>query len=155
MTKVIDDNLNKIEVTLCAMSQGITQPWSESHILAHGLSGQRNKLGNALDHLLSHPNVTNANLIALMLAGELERNRVCKPRESVDVARDAIAYWWDHKCPYCAGRGVTDFEQTQCTACGGTGHREQHKSKQVMDAVGIINAAVQMMEGQLRARLAY
>ena len=42
--------LIRIETTLCALSVGPTREWSEDHIMAHGLSGQRNPLGFALEN---------------------------------------------------------------------------------------------------------
>ena len=67
------NDLNRVETTLCALTVGVAYEWSENHVLAHGLSGQRNPIAFALDHLLSHPNRINARLVTLLIAKELPR----------------------------------------------------------------------------------
>ena len=145
----------KIEAWVTATASGSLQPegWACDQILAHGLAGQRNRLGNALDHLLAYPNETNLWLVTFLLAGELERQNVGRRSESVDIARDALRHFGDARCPNCGGRGVMDFQQTQCPECLGTGERPRPSYKPVADALGVINQAISYMEGQLRAKL--
>ena len=145
----------KIEAWVTATASGSLQPegWACDQILAHGLAGQRNRLGNALDHLLAYPNEGNLWLVTFLLAGELERQRIGPRSESVDIARDALRHYGDARCQNCGGRGVMDFQQTQCPACLGTGDRPRPSYKPVADALGVINQAIGYMEGQLRAKL--
>ena len=146
-------DLNRVETTLCALTVGVAYEWSENHVMAHGLSGQRNPIGFAIDHLLSHPNGINARLVTLLIAKELPRLKVCTEKESWDVANDAISYWYDSKCPDCKGRGVIDFEQHQCVTCSGTGKKPRPRHKATNECVAIIEGALEWMEAQLQKRL--
>ncbi len=150
-----EDDLYRVEEALVAINSGTLKPesWACDRILAHGLAGQRNRLGNALDHLLAHPNEPNLRLVTILLAGELEHGKVCRGRDSVDVARDALRWWGDQHCHRCHGRGVLDIQQAQCPECLGGGTRPRPSYKPVSDAIGMINQALQRMEGQLRASL--
>jgi hypothetical protein len=145
--------LNRLETTLCALTVGVAYEWSENHVLAHGLSGQRNPIAFALDHLLSHPNRINARLVTLLIAKELPRLKVCSEKESWDIANAAISYWYDSKCPDCNGRGVIDFEQHQCQTCNGSGRKPRPSHKATSECVAIIENALEFMEGQLQKRL--
>jgi hypothetical protein len=144
--------LNRTETVLSALTQGITGTWAEDHVMAHGLSGQRNPLGNALNHLLANPSRGNMYLAVFLLSGELQKERIGHVMDSVDIARDAITYWLSWLCPACSGRGVINIEQDQCQECGGTGRRERPKDP-VKSAVSVIERHIEWMEGQLKARL--
>jgi ribosomal protein L37AE/L43A len=151
----LDDDLYRVEETVCSINSGNLKPggWDCDHIHAHGAAGQRNPLGNAVDHLLANPNADNLRLVRFMLSGELEKQGICKPKDSIDVATDALRWWADQRCPHCGGRGVTDFQQHQCQQCGGSGEKPRPSYKPVSDAIGVINQAVTRMEGQLRSSL--
>ena len=146
------EELYKLEATLSALSVGICKNWSETLVLAHGLSGKRNKLGYAIDHLLANPNGINARLVTLILAKNLVSQKVCNHKNSWDVANDAISWWWDCKCPHCHGRGVLNIEQDMCRVCVGTGMKPKPTKKEVYRGIGVIEAALEMMESQLRHR---
>jgi len=149
------EHCHKIEAWVGATASGSLQPdgWACDQVLAHGLAGQRNRLGSALDHLLAYPNEVNLWLVTFLLASELERQNICRGRESVDVARDALKYFGDARCPNCGGRGVMDFQQTQCPACQGSGDRPRPSYKPVADALCVIDQAISYMERQLRKKL--
>lgn len=144
--------LYKLEATLSALAVGVCKEWSETLVLAHGLSGQRNPLGYALDHLLTSPNGINARLTTLLLAKELVKQKVCTDKQSWDVANDAISWWWDCHCPHCKGRGVINIEQDMCKQCVGTGMKPKPQRKEIYRAIGVIEAAMEWMEHQLRKR---
>lgn len=146
-------DLRRVETTLCALSVGIAYEWSENHVMAHGLSGQRNPLGYALDHLLSNPNHQNAGLVAFLLATELVKRGVCSEKDSVDSANDALAWWYDSKCTVCHGRGVLNFEQVECPGCLGSGRRDKPSNRTLRESIGVIESSMDWMEGQLRKRL--
>lgn len=147
--------LVKVETTISAIGSGNLNPdsWSHSHILALGLSGNRNPLGSAVLHLIEHGNEQNRMLVRFHLAGEIERKGICRARDAIDVAVMAIAYIEHPHCPDCGGRGVINFEQAMCTTCRGTGDRARPSDKATCDAIGILNDALIWLENQQRARL--
>lgn len=143
--------LNRIETTLAALTAGAGYEWSESYILAHGLSGQRNPLAYALDHLLDKQSSGNLWMATHLLSGELIRQKVCKSKDSVDLARDSLQYWLTKHCVMCHGTGVLNIEQDQCPMCGGTGKRYHPANYE--GALKVIEGALEWMESQLQNRL--
>lgn len=147
----------KVEIATCAQSKGnlTWDSWSHDAITALGLSGVRNPLGFAIVRFLSEPQPHSADVwrIILVLSGDL----IAKGMETSlanKVAGKAMEYWADMKCPHCAGRGVTDFEQTQCEVCAGTGEKQLPcTSDAVKDAISMLISAENWMEKQLCARL--
>lgn len=150
-----DERVTRCEEALCAMASGNLDPtgWAHSRILALGLSGQRNPLGSAVLHWMEHESA-NEMLVRFHLAGEIERRNVAKARDSIDVANDAMKWWQHRHCPTCSGRGVLNFEQAICRACGGTGDQRRPSHKPVVDAVALIEEALSWLEGQMVKRLA-
>ena len=149
------DDLYRIEQTLNSLDTSDLSPDSfhNSCVMALGLSGQRNPLGSALLHLIHKPLQVNWMLARFLAASELEKQGVCTSKVSIDVATDALNWWYDDKCPRCEGRGVIDFEQTTCPECGGKRKKPAPSSKIVQDAVGVIDGALNWLENQQRARL--
>lgn len=152
----LEDNLYRTENVLTALDSGNLHPgsWACDHVLAHGLAGQTNPLGNALIHLLAYPNADNLRLTVVFLAGVLERTRVCKPRDSADVARDALRWWADKRCPTCEGRGLIAqaVPVINCQACSASGEKPRPVGE-VRDAVTVIDQATIAMERKLREKL--
>ena len=144
-------DLNRVEVALSALSVGASYEWSENYILAHGLSGQKNPLGHALDHLLSKPNASSLWMAEYLLAKRLVEQKVCKSRDSIDMAREAISFWFNKHCPACRGTGVINIEQEQCQLCHGTGEKYHHAA--IDGALRVIENAVDWMDNQLRKRI--
>ena len=145
--------LNRVETTTIALNVGIAYPWAENHVMANGLCGQKHPLGNALVHLLAHPNGINARLVTQLLASSLVRSKRCGNKESWDIADQALTWWFDPKCPTCKGRGVLNFQQEQCPACHGKGRREYPSKGAVRDAIGFMEAEIEGYEGHLAAKL--
>ena len=145
--------LGRVESVLSALVVGISYDWCDRVILAHAFSGQKNKLGYALDHLLSNPNGTNARLVTMLFAKKLVKDKVCTKQDAWDLANDAISWWWDQRCTVCDGRGVLNFEQDMCVKCQGTGIRPKPRDRNVRQAIGVLDAAIEMMECQLRKKL--
>lgn len=147
--------LYRVEEAISAISSGSLDPETHAHscILALGLSGQRNRLGASVLHLIERPGDNNRRVVLFFLAGTLQQKGVCKSRESIDVATEAIKWFEDRHCPKCHGRGVLNFEQAICGDCSGKGERSRPKSRMVADAVAVIEQALDWLESQQRARL--
>ena len=144
---------NRVETVLSALNRGCSSEWAEDHILAHGLCGQRNKLGNAINHLIATPSNGNMQLTVFILSGELIKQKLCRSRDAVDIARNALEYYLTRLCMACQGRGVVNLEQQTCDVCGGTGRRPMNK--EIERPIALIEASIDMMEGQLEKRLSY
>lgn len=144
-------DLYRVETVLSAMTVGPGYGWSENHLIAHGWSGQRNPLGHALNRLLDCSTSGNVWLAEYLLAGQLCKQKVCRGKDSVDLARDALKYWRDPWCRTCKGTGVLNIEQERCDDCDGTGRKFRPASYE--GALKVIEAAQEWMEDQLRGRL--
>ena len=142
--------LYRVESTAIAVSRGIGSEWATDHVHALGLSGIYNKLGPALLHVDGHRSAANKFVVVSYLAGELVHMAICKPRESVGDANDALEWWLDKNCPFCKGAGK-NFEQIDCPRCDGSG--EKYKPKNLGRVVGVMNAALEWLELQQRKRL--
>lgn len=147
--------LVKVETTISAINSGNLEPhsWSHSHVLALGLSGQRNPLGSAVLHLIENPNNENHRTVLFFLSGELERREIATHTDSVTVARQAMNWFQNCHCPVCKGRGVLNFEQEQCKECSGTGDKHPHSNNAIRDAVSLLTESLNWLENQQRARL--
>lgn len=145
--------LNRVETTAIALNVGIAYEWSANHVMANGLSAQKNPLGAALTHLLAHPNGTNARLVTNLLAVQLVKEKRCTDKESWDTADMALTYWFDSKCPECKGTGVKNIEQDQCPKCSGTGRQPEPRADKVKQAISVIEFHLEWLENQLTHRL--
>lgn len=140
--------LLRVEATISAISSGnlATDSWSHSHVLALGLSGQRNPLGSAVLHLIEHPTHESRRTVLAILCQTMQTG-------TIEQARHAINWFEDAHCPLCSGRGVIDFQQTQCPECHGSGDRKLPSDKTTQDAISLLNSSVDQLEHQQRARL--
>lgn len=143
------------EQALTAIHSGNLDPngWAHSRILALGSSAQRNPLGAALLHWLDSESCHTAFLARFLLATALAKQRVCRSKDSVDIAHDAMAWYLTRHCPTCYGRGVLNFEQDMCQVCSGTGTRASPSNPQVEQAVAVLIAALEHLDNQIHARL--
>ena len=153
--------LYRTESVEVCINRGITSKWAQDHILAHGLAGQRNPLGNALIHLeatikrlpdkrvLYSP--ASFRMAQYHLSGELIRMKICKSRDATDFAEWALKYFIDKRCHGCMGTGVLNIEQEPCNTCGGTGGRPT--SAIVLKVIKIIEGYQDWMEAQLCKKL--
>jgi len=147
--------LYRVEQTISAVSSGNLDPegWQHSCVMALGLAGQKNRLGAALLHLIEHPNQDNYRLTINFLAVTIVHDGIAKEKESIDIANQALEWYEARHCPNCDGRGVLNFEQSPCMACGGTGDRARPGNRQVADAVALIVHSLDWLESQQRVRL--
>ena len=136
------------------MSRGIRVEWDRDQIHAHASAGIRNPIGNALNHLLVHQNEKNAQLVINLVGKALVKLGICPERDCVDVANEAAAWWFNDRCWVCNGKGVIDFEQTQCAGCGGTGKKQLPANEVVRQAIAAITTYHEWTEVQMRKRLA-
>lgn len=148
------DDLWRTEAVHKVMARGIRKEWDRDTIHAHASAGIRNPIGNALNHLLVHPNPANAQLVTNLVATAIVKLGICSERDCVDIANEAMSRWFDDKCQECGGKGVINFEQTVCQACGGTGKRAPHGNETVRRAVVAIGTYHEWAESQMRRRLA-
>ena len=147
----------KVEAATCAHSSGnlTWDSWSHDVITAVGVSGVRNPLGFAIVRYLSESSPTRSDIMAVVdaLTGQINRSRI-KTDNAQETAARAMLLWSDSRCPKCQGRGVLNFEQVPCRACGGTGQRDYAGvSSAVKASIEILAEYELMMERQLRTRL--
>jgi hypothetical protein len=147
--------LNCLEASIGVLARGIRTTHDQEWIVASAWAGRKSKLGDAIHHFLGHQNERNAQLVVSMLAKELTAQKVCKAKESVDVANDAMAAWFDWACPACTGTGVLSFAQEPCPYCGGTGERPRVLPEHIYHAMAIINAALADKEVKMRRAVAW
>lgn len=143
------------EQCLAAIHSGNLAPegWAQSRVMALGLSSIRNPLGAALLHWIDYESRQSAFIARFWLATELERQHVCRPRDSVDIAHDAMSWYLHRHCPNCQGRGVLNFEQDQCPVCVGSGTRAKPTHKETEQAISILVASLEYLDNQIHARL--
>jgi hypothetical protein len=156
---VVETEFVRVEIATCAQSKGnlTWDSWSHEVITALGLSGVRNPLGFSIIRYLSEPrpNKHDVYRVVLMLAVDLMQYHNLDKDTAGDIAAKSMDYWSDMRCRHCLGRGVTDFEQTQCNVCGGTGHKEIPTSSDwVKKGIEMLISAENFMENQLRKRCA-
>lgn len=151
-------DMDKIEVATSAQSKGRLkwEEWSYDVITAIGLAAHKNKLGFSIVRYLSEPNPNKCDILAVVhdLADKLEKNGM-KWERAVDSALCAFSYWQDQRCPHCHGRGVIDFEQTECDVCRGTGKKPKPTNADVLNAISTLITSEIEMDNQLRKRLSY
>lgn len=148
------DNLYRTESVHRVMSRGIRTESDRDYIHAHASAGIRNPLGNALNHLLVHQSEANAQLVINLVAKALVKLAICSEKDCVDIANEAAKWWFDDKCWVCGGKGVIDFEQTQCAGCNGTGKKSLPANEVVRQAIAAITTYHEWAEVQMRKRLA-
>lgn len=152
----MDDNLNRVESAVTATASGnlTWDRWPHDVATALGFAGQRNPLGFAVvRYLADAPSSVSVWNVVLVLAKKLQDQGV-----DASVAKDAawsgFDFWRDVRCHSCHGRGHVGDAQSQCTACGGSGHRRMPDGPEPLRAaISALVDAEQWMEGQLRARL--
>lgn len=145
--------MNRTETLHAALATGTGYEWSENHVYAHGRAGVKNPLGAAINHLMTSPNRGTMNLAVHLLSGELQKHKIGRQRDAVDIARDSLVYFLSWLCPACMGTGVKNIEQETCQICGGSGKRQPPDDENIKSAVSIIKAEHERMELQLQKRL--
>lgn len=152
----IEDNLLRVESAVSATASGnlTWDRWPLDCAIALGISGQRNPLGFAMVRYLSDPpSVMNAQAVILTLAKQMQQQGVGLSGLH-DLAFRAFEFWQNMRCPSCAGRGVLNREQRQCTQCSGSGQKKTPDSPEALKiGIGCLVEAETWLEGQLRARL--
>lgn len=148
------DELTYVEMVHKARHSGnlAADSWESSALAAFAWSGRQNALGSALVDWLDGFKAGPEYLAKFLLSGELERQRIGHPRDSVDTAEYALTYYKDSRCRKCDGRGVIDQSQTQCPFCAGTGKLEMPTGN-VYTAYKTIEASLQWMDSQMRFRM--
>lgn len=150
----MNDNLFRTEGVHRVMSRGIRVEWDRDVIHAHASAGIRNPIGNALNHLLVHQNEKNAQLVTNLVAAALVKLGICPERDCVDIANEAMRWWFNDRCRVCEGKGVINIEQTVCAGCGGTGKKASPANEVVRQAIAAITTYHEWAESQMRKRLA-
>ena len=150
------DDLNRVESAVTATASGnlTWELWPHDCATALGFAGQRNPLGFAVVRYLGdEPSGSAALGVILHLATVLIKLGHDQKRAN-DAAWAAVDAWNHIKCPACSGRGVTNFEQTLCQVCKGTGERDKATMPEIVrEGISALMEAERWMEGQLAARL--
>ena len=150
------ENMVRVESAVTATSSGdlTWEHWTHDCATALGLSGAKNPLGFAVVRYLSDgPNMGAIMGLTMHLATAMTK-RGHDGKESYANALAAIDAWNNMRCPSCMGRGVTNFEQTTCGICNGTGEKDISSMVDVIrDGISALMEAERWIEGQLAARL--
>lgn len=149
------NDLYRTETAICALSANSLawDSWAFDSLTALGMAAIRNPLGDRLIHFINKPSGEKTLEIVMMVLTRLLREG---HKATHDTAFQAFEYWNGRKCLHCGGRGVMDFEQTECPRCGGTGDRPipSEYGDNVKAGISMLIDAENWMEGQLRARMA-
>lgn len=150
------ENMIRVESAVTATASGdlTWEHWTHDCATALGLAGAKNPLGFAVVRYLSYgPNMGSIMGLAMHLATALTK-RGHEAHLASTNALAAIDAWNNLRCPSCMGRGVTDFEQTMCKNCGGSGEKDLASLGEVIrDGISALTEAERWIEGQLAARL--
>lgn len=150
------ENMVRVESAVSATASGnlTWENWTHDCATALGLSGAKNPLGFAVVRYLSDgPNMGSIMGLAMHLVTSLTK-RGHDGKAAYGYAMSAIDAWNNLRCPSCMGRGVTDFEQTLCKICGGSGEKDIDSIADVIrDGISELIEAERWIEGQLAARL--
>lgn len=150
------EDMNRVESAVSATSSGnlTWEQWPHDCATALGLAGAKNPLGFAVVRYLSDgPNIGSIMGLALQLATTLTK-RGHDAAKAYTNALAAIDAWNNLRCPACMGRGVTNFEQTMCQVCGGSGEKDiGGMADAIHDGISALMDSERWMEGQLSARL--
>jgi uncharacterized phage protein len=144
--------LNKVEAVICILGRGSFSERSHDLILAHGLSGIRNPLGNAIDRFEANQNSETYGRVVRLLRIESIKAQVCTRQESKEIAEEAIAYFFGGLCRGCKGTGVMDKHQNICPVCSGTGKVPQFYSDKVRKAMQLLKGSMEWMNSQMRKK---
>jgi hypothetical protein len=149
------DALYRTETAISALSANTLawNSWAHDSLTALGMSAIRNPLGDRLIHFINSPSGHRAYIIVMMILTKLLRDG---HKATQDHAFQSFEYWNGRHCLNCGGRGVMDFEQTECPRCGGTGDRPipSEYNETIKAGISMLIEAEQYMERQLRARMA-
>lgn len=153
------NELVRVESAITALSSRTLawEKWPIDVVIAHGLAGRRNPLGAALDTFLNSTTAPTASQIwgvVLVLATQLMKFRKLDQAVARDIAWRGFAWWFDHLCSTCGGRGHVDKVQRTCPVCSGSGERKMPDDPPlVRDAISLLIEAQNRMEGQLAGLL--
>lgn len=144
--------LFRVESAVSALSSGnlTWESWPIDVVIAHGLAGRRNPLGQALDRFLNTPRSMEIWNVVLVLATQLMKFRGLDQSEAREIAWRGFEWWKDSRCTTCGGRGHVDKTHRTCPDCGGSGKRRMpNNPPMVRDAISLLLEAENWMEGQL------
>lgn len=139
-------DLNRVESAIIACGRGMGSEWAQDQIHALALVDHRNKLGNALIHLLDHPNGANCRIVGDRLAAMLVKFNIVPSRDSVDISQLAIEWYLTKNCPACDGAGC-NTEQVPCVICQGKGHKP--KPAALERALALMEASIEWADSQM------
>lgn len=150
------ENMNRVESAVTATASGnlTWEQWPHDCATALGFAGQKNPLGFAVVRYLSDGDSAAVcwNIILHLLTVLIKKGHA--QAKANDAAWAAVDAWNHIKCPACSGRGVTNFEQTTCQVCKGTGERDKGNMPDIVrEGISALMEAERWMEGQLSARL--
>lgn len=150
------EDMNRVESAVSATASGnlTWEQWPHDCATALGFAGQKNPLGFAVVRYLSDgDSAAGCWNIILHLSTVLIKKGYATNKAN-DAAWAALDTWNHIKCPACSGRGVTNFEQTTCQICNGTGERDKGGMPDIVrEGISALMEAERWMEGQLAARL--
>lgn len=150
----MDNELNYIEMVHRARHSGNLShdSWESSILAAFAWSTRLNPLGASLVDWLDGFKDGPTFLARFHLATECVKQKLCKDRDSPDVALDALVYYQSRICPKCQGRGVIDQSQVECPFCVGTGLRDMPTGA-VYHAYKAIEGSLEWLDIQLKFRM--
>jgi hypothetical protein len=150
------DDLNRLESAVSATASGnlTWEQWPHDCATALGFAGMRNPLGFAVVRYLGDEPSGSAALNVILHLATVLIKRGYDQNKANDAAWAAVDAWNHIKCPACCGRGVTNFEQTLCQSCKGSGERDKGAMPEIVrDGISALMEAERWMEGQLSAKL--
>ena len=150
------EDMNRVESAVTATSSGnlTWEQWPHDCATALGLSGQKNPLGFAVVRYLSDGDSAAGCWNIILHLSTVLINKGYAANKANDAAWAAVDAWNHIKCPACSGRGVTNFEQTTCQSCKGTGERDKGCMPDIVrEGMSALMEAERWMEGQLASRL--
>lgn len=150
----MDNDLLYIEMVHKARHAGnlSCDSWESSILAAFAWSTRYNALGASLVDWLDGFKDGPTFLARFHLATECVKQKLCKDRDSPDVALEAMVFYQNRTCPKCDGRGVIDQSQVECPFCTGTGYRDMPTGA-VYHAYKAIDGALEWLDSQLRFRM--
>lgn len=113
-----------------------------------GIVSKSNPIPSIMDNLFSKPCSENFFLARFALATHFAKERICKDKESVDLANDVIKWFLNPHCPACHGTRVKNIEQEICDVCGGVD--KQFESDRLRRGVWEVEHLFDWREVQLR-----
>lgn len=150
------EEMNRVESAVSATASGnlTWELWPHDCATALGFAGQRNPLGFAVVRYLGDEPSGSAALSVILHLSTVLIKQGCDPQKANDAAWASVDAWNNIKCQACGGRGVTNFEQTTCQVCAGTGERDKAAMTEIVrSGISALMEAERWMEGQLAAKL--